>query len=148
MLLCVYSLINLLILCNYLLIDLLIFSSFDHLFLQSTSCGGYNIFNIRPFLNASQSVRPGVFFLCVWFFLSAQLLWNSWNFLVMMDILCRKIWRWIWNLFNERDKIFLNIFSRMQGDVDNKSPNVSKMWQLFINYLYPIITHFSLWFSV
>ena len=130
MLLCVYSLINLLILCNYLLIDLLIFCSFDHLFLQSTSCAGYNIFNTaRSFV--SQSVSPAFFL-----FVSATSLklWNriSWNFVVMMDILGRKtkrrysmIWRWIWNLFNERDRIFY-IFSRVQSDVDNENPNVWK----------------------
>ena len=75
----------------------------------------------------------------------------SWDFVVMMNILCRKtIFNYLtfnMELLNEWDSIFY-IFSWVQSDVDNESPNVSKMWQLFIDYLYPIITNFRLWFSV
>ena len=50
---------------------------------HATSCGGYNVFD--PFV--SQSVRLSIS-PSVLLFLSAQLLWISWNFVVIKDVMC------------------------------------------------------------
>ena len=131
--------------------------SFDHLFVHSlinytprNELRGYNIFNISLFLCQSnpQSCYYYFFFHHNWnceteFRETLKLWWTYCD-----DRRYSMIWRWTWNLFNERDRIFLYIFSRLQSNVVNEPANVLQMWQLLIDYVYPIITNFRLWFSV